>query len=521
MGQAPTNTLGLLWNTAEAYPGYTLFAPNFWTNTYLIDNNGRLVHTWASRFRPANSVYLLPDGHLLRPAHAANPVFFAGGAGGWVEEYDWDGNLVWSYLYSSPLHLQHHDVRRLPNGNTLLIAWEVKTAAEAIAAGRSPQSLNQNGVWPDHLIEVQPTGPTAGAVVWEWHAWDHLIQDFDPTKANYGTVGVHPELIDLNFARTIRPDWLHVNAVDYNPDLDQILLSVHNFSEVWVIDHGTTRAEAAGHSGGRRGKGGDLLYRWGNPQAYRAGSSADRRLFTQHGSNWIEPGLPGAGNILLLNNGTGRPGGNASSVDEIVPPVDAMGNYALNGGEAFGPAAPSWTYPAGLSSNFYAQNQSGAQRLPNGNTLICDGPSGAIFEVSNQGTVVWVYLNPVTNQGPLVQGELTDFNTLFRAYRYATNYPGLAGRNLQPQGPIEPYPADYFRIVTVERHEDGVTCAWRSLAGRTYQLQSRAGPDPSPWLEVATTNATGPVTAVKDSDPGRTARDHGFYRTVLLPESGP
>ncbi|MGC8644373.1 MAG: hypothetical protein ACP5XB_31305, partial [Isosphaeraceae bacterium] len=60
-------------------------------------------------------------------------------------------------------------------------------------------------------------------------------------------------------------------------ELDQILLSVHSFSEIWIIDHGTTTAEAATHKGGRSGKGGDLLYRWGNPQAYRAGTAADQQ----------------------------------------------------------------------------------------------------------------------------------------------------------------------------------------------------------------------------------------------------
>src|SRR5262249_18013735 len=137
---------------------------------------------------------------------------------------------------------------------------------------------------------------TTGEVVWEWHLWDHLVQDFDKGKANFGDVAAHPELVNINFgedelpavvaakdgkdkpkpdgddpaaSRPPRgdPDYTHFNGVAYNPDLDQIAVSVWKFSEFWVIDHGTTTAEAAGHKGGRQGKGGDLLYRWGNPRA--------------------------------------------------------------------------------------------------------------------------------------------------------------------------------------------------------------------------------------------------------------
>ena len=155
---------------------------------------------------------------------------------------------------------------------------------------------------PDHIIEVQPTGQTSGDIIWEWHAWDHLIQNYDSSKANYGVVGDHPELIDINFGEFYlsTDDWMHTNSIDYNPQFDQILISVHNFDEIWVIDHSTTTEEAAGHSGGNSGKGGDLLYRWGNPESYDAGTASDQKLFGQHDTQWIKPDYPGAGHISYL-----------------------------------------------------------------------------------------------------------------------------------------------------------------------------------------------------------------------------
>jgi hypothetical protein len=171
-------------------------------------------------------------------------------------------------------------------------------------------------------------------------------------------------------------------------------MSTPELNEIWIIDHGTTTAEAAGHAGGRRGKGGDLLYRWGNPAIYRAGGTADRRLFFQHNAHWIPKGLPGAGHLLVFNNGRGRPGGDYSSVDELVLPIDENGLYAREKGQAWAPAAPVWSYSAPKTSDFSSSFISGAHRLPNGNTQICSGANGTIFEVTPEKEIVWKYLNP-------------------------------------------------------------------------------------------------------------------------------
>ena len=263
-------------------------------------------------------------------------------------------------------------------------------------------------------------------------------------------VAEHPELIDLNFrlseVLSYDPsDWIHSNGIDYNPELDQIALSPRHFSEVWIIDHSTTTAEAAGHSGGKGGKGGDLLYRWGNPRAYRAGTPDDQQLFWPHNPHWIAPGRPGAGNILIFNNGMefGDFRRGYSSVDEIAPPV-AGANYRLNPDQAYAPAEPVWVYTAATPSDFFSPYVSGAQRLPNGNTLICDGVHGTLFEVTLAGKTVWKYVNPMTSNGPLRQGESVPSkqnesggrvlwaNPVYRAYRYAPDYPGLQGLDLTP-----------------------------------------------------------------------------------------
>jgi len=405
--------------TNVSFDGYTLFAPMRSTTTYLIDNSGEVVHTWESAYKPRLSVYLLENGNILRTAFlGSNPTFPGGGAGGGVEKIDWGGTVVWDFEYSSDQYCLHHDVEMLPSGNILMIAWEYKTAAEAIAAGRNPDLVTTK-LCPDHIIEVEPTGATGGNIVWEWHVWDHLIQDYDSTKENYGVVADHPELVNINFVVQgpyLLWDWNHTNSVDYDQEFDQIILSVHAFSEIWVIDHSTTTEEAAGHTGGNSGKGGDILYRWGNPQTYGAGSAGDQKFFKQHDAKWIEPDHPGEGNILVFNNGLGRPEEEYSSVDEIVPPVDSNGTYYLTPGSAYGPENQTWIYTAENPGDFYADRISGAQRLPNGNTLICDGPHGVFFEVTPEQDIVWEYVNPFPNP---------DQNNTFKVHRYAPDYPGL------------------------------------------------------------------------------------------------
>jgi len=372
--------------------GQILFAPMYSKTTYLIYKNGEVNHTWSSDYWPGESVYMLDDGTTI--LRTIKKVPSGAGAGGGIEKVTWDGTKIWDFTYyTSGDYFSHHDIELLPNGNVLMIAWEYKTRAEAIAAGRNPNKLQGNTLRPDHIIEVEPTGPTSGDIVWEWHVWNHLVQDYDPTKDNYGVVGNHPELIDINFG-SIEADWLHTNSIDYNEELDQILLSVNNFHEIWIIDHSTTTEEAAGHTGGNSGKGGDILYRWGNPRAYRAGNTGNQKFYNQHDATWIELRCPGEGNILVFNNGVNRPDGSYSSVEEIEPPVDSNGNYYLEPDSSYGPEEQIWIYTAENPTDFYSNYVGGAQRLSNGNTLICEGSKGKFFEVTLEKDKIWEYINP-------------------------------------------------------------------------------------------------------------------------------
>jgi len=504
--------VGLIQNDAGAYPGYTMFSPSD-GKTYLIDMDGRVVHQWDSPYSGGNSGYLMENGDLLRGGapDEEHPIFDSGGSAGRVHLVSWDGELLWNFNPSSDTTLTHHDLEPMPNGNVLMLRYELKTEEEVLAAGRVPEHVG--ALWVDSVIEIEPTGETTGEttgeIVWEWHLWDHLIQDFDQALPNYGALAEHPELANINPIDWLgemsdeereslealgyigdtsdeveseengeeeeedehNPDWNHTNAIDYNAELDQIVISVIGFNEMFIIDHSTTTEEAAGHTGGTFGKGGDILYRWGNPRAYRAGSEDDRKLFAQHNVQWIDTGLPGEGHILVFNNGRDRPDGNYSTVDELVAPTDSGGGYPLASGQAFGPEKPVWTYKAPNPEDFYSSYISGAQRLPNGNTFICSGANGTFFEVTSGGDIVWKYINPMIEvddeedddeengeesseegdgedeDGDESSEEVEDGedgdgddeddndrrdNPVFRATRYGLDHPAFSGRDLTP-----------------------------------------------------------------------------------------
>lgn len=431
------NTVGVLLNKKGALNGYTLFTVH--RDTYLINNKGEIVHQWTSKYSSGKSVYLLENGNLLRAAQLPNSDnFIMPSVGGRVELFDWDGNLIWGYNYSTPNATQHHDIYPMPNGNVLILAFTIMDRAEAAQMGRKLVTPPRFQLYNEQIVELKPKNKNEADIVWEWNFKDHLVQDHDSTKDNYGIISENPQRLDINYLGSSSggANWLHINSVQYNAELDQIILSSKHLGEIYIIDHSTTTAEAASSSGGRHNQGGDLLYRWGNPGAYGQGSNDDQKLFGPHYPYWIGEGIKDAGKIIIFNNGTNRIP-NYSEIDIITPPTGAPGEYIYKTNTAYGPISPDYIYTAPVNTDFYSAFQSSAQRLPNGNTLICEGANGRFFEIDSDENIVWEYVNPIGASEILKQGDGTQRkgNTVFRAKKYTMDYKAFIGKDLTP-GPV-------------------------------------------------------------------------------------
>lgn len=419
-------TVGLIVNEPQAARGYTIINTYRSDKVYLIDHLGREVHAWKLEGHEIEQAELLENGNLMIRHRASSSDLWS------TSEVDQAGRIIWQYTERE----LHHDFLKLPNGNVLLLMRTLLSSQAAAAAGAVNPYLHSGWLY-DYLREIKPTGPDSGEVVWEWSTSDHLVQDHDPDKADYGPVAGHPGRIDINYnIRRSHHRLFHVNSIDYDPVLDQIMLSSRNYSELWIIDHNTTTEEAAGTKG-------DLLYRWGNPQAYGAGGYQDQQLFWQHDAHWIPPGLPGAGNVLIFNNGNERSARQRlhSSIDEITLPAFHDNTYPQDQSFAFESARPQWGYTAPNPADFYSSVGSGVQRLPNGNTQICSATNSTVFQVTPDGTTVWKYINPAPGDDPpSYQGDAPNpSNYTYRAPWYSPDYPGLKSMNLTPKGPIERY----------------------------------------------------------------------------------
>ena len=384
---------------AQDFNGYALYANQNQNNAYLIDDEGDIAKSWSL---PSSANYACAlDDNVNFVYGAVNQGNTLNGAavGGKVVSIDSNNDIVWEFTYSSSTYVSHHDICLMPNGNVLLIAWEVKSAAEMEQAGYS----SSGSKWPDHIVEVQQNG-NGGQVIWEWHMWDHFVQDHDASKDNYGVVADHPELFDMNLVTGGGGppggggDWFHVNGIDYNPELDQIVFSSRHLSEIYVIDHSTTTSEAATHAGGNAGMGGDILYRWGNPGNYDAPGSTIIPAAT-HDARWVKAGRPNAGYIQIFNN----EGNNGHSVvDAFNPPLNGY-NYDLTAGQAYLPA----TYDLRHECLEDSDGQSSSDRMSNGNVFI-NVADEYMYEVDDQDNVVWQYA-----AGPK------------KAFRYECDHPGL------------------------------------------------------------------------------------------------
>jgi len=372
------------------FDGITLYGAlngNDSDRTILINNDGDILNEWIGADRVASTAYLLPGGELLRPCKAGSQNGPA--IGGRIQKFSYDGEVLWDFTWGDENNQPHHDMCPMPNGNVLVVAWDKKTQAEGIAAGR--QNLN-TAIWPTQIVEIMPTGPSSGEVVWEWHLWDHIIQDISPSIPNYGVISEHPEKIDINKGNIMggggggggsAGDWIHVNALDYHPELDQIVFSSNSLDEIFIIDHSITTEEAAGPAG-------DFLYRWGNPSNYER--KGEHVLWNVHGVNWIDEGLPGENNLLLFNNGNDD---NSSDLIEFIPPLLEDGTYEIAENQPFAPLPGNYVFFY-ESNDFHGDHLCGVYRLPNGNTVATNGPGQEVREVNTEGEIVWQHFTPST-----------------------------------------------------------------------------------------------------------------------------
>jgi hypothetical protein len=407
----------LLYKQGKAYDGYTVFAPIMSQRTFMIDMEGNIVHTWDSQYYPGLYAELLPNGNLLRAGRGL-PITYCGidGIGGYIEEINWDGKVVWSFKdMFTKNEVQHHCFDRMPNGNTMILGWERVKNEEMIAKGRDPKtiptkSVKNKGVyhrdfWLDFIWEVNP----AGKIVWEWHIKDHLGKGPDQFDPNY----ILPMATGEIYATY---DWSHLNTLVYVPETDQVLTNSRNLSEVYLIDHKT----------------GKLQYRWGNPCAYGAGKCpsyfdvGDQKIFGSHDARWL-----GNGRFSVFDNGSENPEGTRSRIFVVNTKTNEI----------------EWKYEPWDQSSFFTHRQGAAQPLPNGNWFVTSSNVGHFFEITKKGEVVWDFVNPLYHWENYTKCTIRDddkdfqlgapdnlANITHRAYRYGKDYPGLKGKDLTPKG---------------------------------------------------------------------------------------
>ena len=469
--RGPTEVI--YWDPHKAHSGYTMVKTQRIHGHYLIDMAGQVVQY----FPDFNDAYLQEDG----------TVFGSLGSNTFAIR-DWDGNTLWEYTDSRREYRAHHDFLRIYNAELddytiLYIANAQMTHEEAIALGADPDAAdNYNLAQIDTIVEVD----SDGTVVWEWRFRDHLVQDIDSSKLNYvGSIADYPQRLDINWG-VLSPDYVHCNGLDYNPTTGHIAISCNRPNEIYIVDHDGTFAAGNPEESHElaASEAGDFLYRFGNPANYGQGEhpyyakknwalqefSGHLQVGGVHDIQWIKDGLPGAGNLLLFNNGLSVPraygdfdpqaefmeinpylGENGVEMDHYVNPPEAGYTNVMPGtrrSSVSGPRASRRLFSNQIVSighttdDFSSHHGSAVQRLPNGNTLVQLAEPGRMVELTPDGEVVWDYVNPVTWGGEIVKTVITgnpDHQNVMNGwspFRWVPDFPGLAGKDLSPKGLI-------------------------------------------------------------------------------------
>ena len=357
-----------IYNPKKIDPNPIFIIENGGDKAYLTDKTGEKLKVWNFDSKLGNDLELMMDGSLIGLFKSDDVFFSFGGYGGTLKKFNPSGILEWEYEVNNENELAHHDFEILPNGNILLLVWERFSEEEAINFGFS----GTGEIFLEKIIEINPSNDS---IIWEWRSKDHLIQEFDLNKLNYGKISEFPQKIDLNYNQIENGDLMHANGLCYDQKRNLIYLSVNFYSEIWAIPHQydtqTTKTEK-----------GDLAFRFGNPNAF---DSSDKRIFfNNHHPNIVSLHQETSDNFLIYMNGSKN---NQSSVYEFTLPFQ------------FESDPKNWLQPELFwefsNTDLFSAKISGCIRLPNGNTLICEGDFG-YWEVTSDKDVVWKYEGDTT-----------------------------------------------------------------------------------------------------------------------------
>jgi len=478
------------WDSSKAYNGYTTITTTIGgAVVYLIDMEGQVVHTW-----PSSGYKLMPNGNLFSgfgqgysemdwdgnyawgPWEMPDPKPLAEASfhhdSWWMHDATLDtdayfGNIFWKAT--------NEEVYAAGGDPSIDYAYTTSTGGGFFGGG-SGRSGMQDAIW-----EVRKDN---AEMVWEWKFLDHCIQDVNPAWPNYVGDGMsisdYPGKVDIHWQNDsaaphgdngVVQDWMHCNSLNYNEDLDMFVINAKHWSEFFVIDHAATMVPgdfeatkmlAAGDAG-------DFIYRFGNPWAYKQGDApgykygGHHQMYGSHNIHWVENDSWGSygdfdgadcHNFIIFNNDCFNPNNNRSEILEINPFLDADGNntgwfvnppdagytaaggLGMGGGDRWVSKQVVWSFTARNPNSFYSGHISGCQRLPNGNTVVCSGTQGHLFEVTSDGEVVWDYVVPNLGNPQAIVADWAGGTSPFRVQRYGPDYPGLAGRDLTPMGTL-------------------------------------------------------------------------------------
>ena len=432
---------GILYNSDMSQEGYVLCTHDF--NTFLIDQCGQIVNTWSAwnidyhaKLTDEGNIYYLDNGKIY--------------------ERDWEDNIVVEIEHNVTGLRLVYDIVKMKNGNYLVnCRWSI-SSSEIEELGWDENLGGFNLI--DGIVEINPEGE----VVWSWNIKEHTVQDQIEDATNFGSVEDNPQLMNIRAISDF--DWkfgeaFMFNGIDYNEELDLILISVRKMSEFIIIDHSTTTEEAASNIGGDYDKGGDILYRWGNPKNYQPNTIVERQLFYQHNPNWIKYG-DHEGSIIVFNNGLSTNTG--SSVIIVNPDTDDDGNFIMID-STFSPTTPERKIDSEKFDSKSSGYTSGAKVMENGNIYITSGNWDQFIEITPDDEIAWNY-------------KLEGNRYTYRTEKYPPSHPGLADKDFSVEGTIESPPSNYectdFTTSTTDITKNDIRILHDPI-GQTISFQTR------------------------------------------------